>query len=90
MEGEVVGVNRGGLIVETMNIRGFCPGSHLGFVSAPCLRRPAHPCGPPLPPACLPATQVAPAARPLPPPPLPLLFTPPRSAWPRLRSLWAV
>ncbi|PSC75243.1 30S ribosomal chloroplastic [Micractinium conductrix] len=28
--GEVVGTNRGGVIVEVENIRGFCPGSQLG------------------------------------------------------------
>ncbi|KAI7838589.1 hypothetical protein COHA_007660 [Chlorella ohadii] len=30
VEGEVVGTNRGGIIVEVENIRGFCPGSQLG------------------------------------------------------------
>ena len=33
VHGKVVAVNRGGLIVEAENIRGFCPGSQLGFVS---------------------------------------------------------
>jgi len=30
VEGAVVGTNRGGIIVEVENIRGFCPGSQLG------------------------------------------------------------
>jgi hypothetical protein len=30
VEGVVVGTNRGGIIVEMENIRGFCPGSQLG------------------------------------------------------------
>lgn len=34
VEGAVVGTNRGGIIVEVENIRGFCPGSQLGQVGA--------------------------------------------------------
>eukprot|EP00887_Chlorella_sp_A99_P001165 scaffold14.g1165.t1 len=31
VQGAVVGVNRGGLLVEAEGIRGFCPGSQIGF-----------------------------------------------------------
>lgn len=34
VEGAVVATNRGGIIVEVENIRGFCPGSQLGQVGA--------------------------------------------------------
>ncbi len=39
VEGEILGANRGGLIVSVGHIRGFMPGSHLASVRrvAPCI-----------------------------------------------------